>query len=121
MQNNALIESLVLFILIGLSVSILNPFHFWMPDMVHESMLGALLVVFAVLAAFVVRERAVDEREVQLRMLGGRVGYLAGAAVLVLAILTEGLHATIDPWLIFALLAMLLGKLCSHFYTDRSR
>lgn len=119
MRNNFL-EFGVLLVLIALSVVLLNPLHMWMPDMVHMAMLAGFLVIFAAFAAFVVREKARDEREVMLRMLSGRYGYLAGALVLVLAIAVEGLHGTPDPWLIFALLAMLVAKLGAHLRTDQS-
>ena len=55
-----------------------------------------------------------------LRMLSGRIGYLAGASVLVIAIAVEGFHGAADPWLILALLAMLLGKLFVRGWADRS-
>ena len=118
MPNNRLLEVIVLVVLIVLAITILNPLHLWMPSMVHMTMLGALLAVFAALAAFVLREHAGDEREVHIRMFSGRVGYLAGALVLVLAIALQSLHGEADPWLIYALLAMLAGKLLAHFYAD---
>ena len=119
MKNN-LYEGVVIVILIVLAVAILNPMHFWMPDMMHESMLIVLLALFAGFAAFVMRERTGDERENMLRMFSGCVGYLAGATVLVVAIALQGFHGAADPWLIFALLAMLGGKLGARILTERS-
>jgi len=118
MRNNTFIELLVMLVLIALAAIILNPLHIWMPDMVHMTVLGALLVVFATLAAFVLGEAKGDERDVQVRLLGGRIGFLAGAFVLVCGIALESLHGQADPWLVFALLAMLVGKVVAHLYSD---
>jgi len=118
MLHNRLLEVSVLVVLIVLSVVILNPLHLWMPSMMHMTVLGALLALFAALAAFVLREHAGDEREVHIRMFSGRIGYLAGAFVLVLAIALQSLHGEADPWLVYALLAMLAGKLLAHLYAD---
>lgn len=118
MEHSTILEIIIGLVLIALTVAILNPLHIWMPDMVHMSMMALLLVLFAAFAAFVVRERAVDEREVQVRMLSGRVGFLAGSAALVLGIALEGLHGQADPWLVTALLALLLGKIATHLYID---
>ncbi len=115
MKNN-LIEIGVLLVLIVLGIVILNPLHLWMPDMMHVTVLAGLLVFFAALAAFVVQEKDGDERENMLRMLAGRIGYLAGAAVLVAAIAIQGFHGGTDPWLVLALLAMLIAKLGVHLY-----
>jgi hypothetical protein len=117
MKNNFL-QVCVCVLLIALSIVVLNPMHLWMPDMVHMGVLAALLAAFAAFAAFVLKEQAHDEREVMLRMQSGRIGYLLGAAVLVLGVVYEGLHGTPDSWLIIALLVMLIGKLGAHFYTD---
>ncbi len=117
MKNN-LLQISVTAVLILLAVTILNPFHLWMPDMAHMAVLAALLVGFALFAVFVVREQARDEREEFVRMQSGRVGYLAGALVLVLGIALKGISGAVDPWLIYALLALLLGKLATHLYHD---
>ena len=120
MQNNTLVQIVVSSVLVIASVALLNPFHFWMPSMVHMSLLACVLVFFALFAAFVLQEQAGDEREIMLRMRAGRIGYLSGAGVLVLGIFVQEMYETgVDPWLIIGLLAMILGKIISHFSTTR--
>lgn len=118
MKNN-LLQLATCILLVVLATLLLNPFHFWMPDMLHMAVLAGLLVLFGAFAAFVLREQATDEREVWMRMLSSRIGYLAGVAVLVVAIAIEGVQGSVDPWLVAALVVTLIGKFATYFYLDR--
>lgn len=113
-----MIQTFVAAILVAISVLLLNPLHLWMPDMAHMLVLAALLAAFGAFAAFILRERAGDERETALRGLAGRIGFLTGALVLVIAIALEGLVGTPDPWLVLALSAMVVAKLAARAYGD---
>ena len=68
MENNTIREIGVPLILVALFVALLNPFHVWMPDMVHMIMLACGIVIFGVYAIFVMREKASDERDAMHRM-----------------------------------------------------
>ena len=118
MKNNLIKEIIISLILIVLTVLLLNPFHFWMPEMVVMFMLVLTLVVFAIFALFVLHERAEDEREVAHRMLSGRVAFLVGSALLTLGIIVEGLGHRVDAWLVITLVAMVLSKIVSRIYGD---
>lgn len=113
-----LYEAIVALVLVVLAVLLLNPLHFWMPDMLVYSLLTAVVAVFALFAGFVVRERAADERDMQHRSLSGRVAFLVGAAIITLGIIEQSLMYTVDPWLVFALVGMILAKLISRMYAD---
>ena len=89
-----------------------------MPDMELMLLQVAMLGVFCLLAVFVVRESAVDERESAHRALAGRTAFLAGSAVLVAAILSEGMTHQVDPWLVLALIVMVLAKIGTRLYSD---
>lgn len=117
MKNNFL-EIVSALGLIALSVAVLNPTHAWMPDMALMLLQVGVLVVFCMLAVFVIRENARDEREAMHRALAGRVAFLAGAAVLVVGIIAEGMTHVVDPWLVLALIIMILGKIFTRIYSD---
>jgi cytochrome bd-type quinol oxidase subunit 1 len=118
MKNNILKEGAVALILVSLLIVILNPFKIWMPDMMHVAVLAAVFVVFSILAIFILRERAIDEREASLRMLAGHASFLAGGAVIILGILVQGFQGAVDSWLIVSLVAMVVVKIGTRIYGD---
>ena len=119
MKNN-LKEIIVTVCLIILAVLLLNPFHFWMPDMVVVGMLALALVLFGIFASFILREKTFDERDSLHRTLAGRNAFLAGAAVLMLGVIVEGYSHDVDPWLVIALIAMILTKIATRAWSDRN-
>ena len=119
MKNNLSTQILAAGATLVLALLVLNPFHFWMPTMLAMVLLAALFVVFGVFAVFVMRERAVDEREEQHRSFAGRVAFLTGAMLLMLGILVEDLQHNLDPWLVVVLAGMIIAKLSARVYSDR--
>ncbi len=120
MKNNSFIKEVVVsIILMALAAFIVNPTHIWMPDSMAMMIILVLLIVFGVLASFVWRERARDEREGLHRMHASRAAYLAGSGVLVLGIAIQGLRHDVDLWLVFALGAMILAKLFTVYAAGR--
>jgi hypothetical protein len=118
MKNN-IKETIVTLGLIVIAVLLLNPFHFWMPDMMVMSMLAIALVHFGVFASFILREKAVDERDDQHKALAGRNAFLAGSATLILGIVQGYSHA-VDEWLVVALIVMILTKIGTRKWSDRN-
>ena len=119
MKNNYIKEVVVGGVLVVLAVLLLNPFHFWMPDMMHVVVCVLILAVFALFAIFMLRENAGDERDALHRMLAGRVAFLTGAALLIFGIVFQELqNDTLDVWLVVALVAMVLSKLATRIYCD---
>ncbi len=70
-------------------------------------------------AGFVMFEEATDEREIMLRMHAGRVAYLGGIGVLLVALVVQGYAHVIDPWIMLALGVMVVFKLGARLYLDR--
>jgi len=105
-------------VLVVLTILLLNPFHFWMPNMLHMIMLALMLVIFALFAIFILREKVRDEREAIHRMLSGRVAFITGSALLTIAIVIQSLQDTVDVWLVVILVAMVLSKLLTRIYSD---
>ncbi len=119
MKNN-LKEIIVTVGLIVIAVLLLNPFGFWMPDMMVICMLAIALGLFGIFASFILRETVVDERDSQHRRLAGRNAFLAGAGVLTLGIVAQGYSHTVDPWLVGALIVMVVVKIGSRVWSDRN-
>lgn len=118
MKNNINLEIALSIGLVALGVLVLNPFDFWMPDVLMFCMAAGGLVAFGFFGTFVLHERAHDERDMNERSLAGRLAFLAGSGVLLLAILVEGYAHAVDPWLVFALAAMLFTKIGARLYRE---
>jgi len=111
-------ELLVTLPIIIIVILLLNPFEFWMPDMMVMCMLAILLVMFGLFSIFILREKVIDEREEKHRMIAGRNSFLAGSAILTLGILVQGYNHEVDPWLVLTLLTMIIVKLYSRIWSD---
>ena len=120
MKNNLTLEGIVAAVLVVLLMLILNPMHFWMPNMAHMSVLGLLIMMFVAYAAFILREKAEDERDVLHRMVAARAGFFTGTTLLTLGVFIDALDGTADKWLVLTLVAMIIAKLAARFYADKN-
>lgn len=120
-MSNPVIQFIAALGTLVLAVAVLNPFGILMPTAIAMTLLAALFVAFCLFAVFVIREKAVDERDREHRAFAGHVAFLAGSALLVLGIIAEDLTHTLDSWLVIALIGMVLGKLIARLYADRRR
>ena len=111
-------ETAISTILIVLVLLLLNPLHFWMPSAMVMAIIAGLIIVFALFAVFVWKERAGDERDELHRMFAGRLAFLAGTGVLVAAIALQSLQHAVDPWLIVTLAVMILAKIAGLAYSQ---
>ena len=118
MKNNFVKEIIVSSVLLALTFLLLNPFHFWMPEMMVMVILVLMFIVFALFAIFVLREQTQDEREVTHKMISGRIAFLIGSALLTLGIIVESFNHNVDVWLAVALVAMILSKIITRIYSD---
>jgi uncharacterized membrane protein YqiK len=91
---------------------------FWMPMMGEMIALLIVVILLLVWAGFVMQETAHDEREVLLKMKSGRVAYLSGLGVLMVALIVQGFAHAIDPWISTALAVMVVSKLVSRLYLE---
>jgi hypothetical protein len=91
-----------------------------MPDMMVMAMLALALVLFGIFASFILREQTVDERDNVHRTLAGRNAFLAGSAVLMIAIVIQGYSHTVDPWLVITLIVMILVKIVTRMWSDKN-
>lgn len=119
MKNN-FVELIVTVGLIIIAVLLLNPFYFWMPDMMVIGLLACALGFFGIFASFILRENSFDERDGQHRSLAGRNAFLAGSGVVTLGIVVQGYTHTVDPWLVLALVTMIVVKILTRIWSDRN-
>jgi hypothetical protein len=119
MKNN-IKEIITTVCLAGMAVLLLNPFGFWMPDMMLMFMLAAALALFGLFASFILREGSGDEREGFHRTLAGRNAFLAGSAVLTLGIVVQGYSHAVDPWLVIVLVVMVSVKIITRVWSDEN-
>ena len=116
MREDLLQEIIVSLIIIVLIVALLNPFSFWMPDMILVLMIVGLLVSFSIFASFIWKESVKDERENLHRLVAGRIAFLVGSGTLVAAIAIEGISHKVDVWLVIVLGSMILAKTLGLIY-----
>ncbi len=118
MKNNTL-QIVVACVLVFFLLALGDFLPFWMPNMDEMILLLVVTLLMLVWSGFVMYEKAIDEREVMLRMHAGRVAYLSGIGVLLIALIVQGFNHAIDPWIMLALGVMVVMKLGSRLYLDR--
>lgn len=121
MKNNIFAKEVIIaLILIIFLVVFLNPFNLLMPPPLLSMLILFFLAAFGIFTAVIWKEKARDEREQLHRMLVGRYAFLAGSGILVIGIIVQSLKHTIDAWLIFALVGMILAKLIGLLYSQKN-
>lgn len=113
-------ELMVAIIIVALTLLLVNPGGLGMPDMLVMVLLSLLAVAFAIFAVFVWRERVQDEREALHRMIAARFAFLASAGALIIGIAVQSFRHTLDPWLPFALVIMVIAKIIGLAYGRRN-
>ena len=116
MQKNFIPEILVSVILIIVLTLFLKPIGGSMPPKTLMTATTVFAVVYILFVSFIWRERARDEREQIHKMQAGRFAYIAGSAVMVVGIVVQSFHHTVDAWLVYALGAMILAKILGLIY-----
>lgn len=114
MTKKIINEISVTLILALLIIILLDLFPFWMPGPVAMIVLLALVLVYIVYAVFMWREKSQDEREDYHKLVASRRAWLSGSSVLIVAVLVQGINHDIDPWILYALLAMIIAKSITH-------
>lgn len=92
-------------------LALTNPLGLWMPGALELTIAMVLALLVIGFSVFFWRERPRDEREAQHGSVAGRISYLAGGLVLLVAIMVQSFMYRLDPWLPAALGAMVLTKL----------
>ncbi len=118
MKNKFLTEISISAILIVLLTLLLDPFMLLMTTQIQMMMIAAVLIIFISFCVFVWREKSKDEREQLHKQIASRFAYLSGASVLIIAIVAQSFNHTLDPWIVFALIVMILAKIAGSLYAN---
>lgn len=118
-MNITAVQTALVLIFLALLVLLSDPFMLFMPPAATMTALALSVVILCAWAGFVAYEKANDEREILHRMHAGRTAYLAGLAMLTLALLVQGLSHDIDPWIAAALGVMVVAKFIGRIYFER--
>ena len=121
MKNNFFGEMLISLVLMGLLLFYLHPFEPMMPRPIHSFMIPLVVILFIFLTAFFWRETPGDEREKFHRLIVSRFAYFAGTLALIIGIISQSLHHSVDSWLIITLCVMLLAKIIGSLYTKMKK
>jgi ABC-type nickel/cobalt efflux system permease component RcnA len=113
-----IIQTLSAVTILVIAVLFLNPGHLTMPETVVSMMSVGIILAFLTFAGFILKEKALDERENIHILKAGRLSYLVGVGTLILGVIVQGFNHEIDPWLVLALCAMVFSKLISRIYSQ---
>ncbi|MCR4329357.1 MAG: hypothetical protein NUV65_02310 [Candidatus Roizmanbacteria bacterium] len=116
MHNNKT-EILLASTVLALLFLLTDPFMLFMPNTLHMIILVILVLLFGLFSIYIWKEKARDEREELHRNIAGRFAYLAGAAILLVAIVVQSFQHRLDPWLLGALSGMISAKIIGILYS----
>lgn len=118
-RSQSFIESSVLVAFLIAVVCFMNPFGFLMTSTVHMMILGVIVACYLLFLLFIWRERVSDEREQLHQYLAARAAFVAGGAVLLVALVVQTFAHTLDPWIPVSLASMVLAKHVARWYACR--
>jgi len=85
-------------------------------------LLASVITVFIILVIFVsivlVKDKSADEREEHHHYVANQAAFIAGITVLTSAIVYQAITHMVDPWIILALIVMILTKLFVRKYKE---
>ncbi|MDR3571842.1 MAG: hypothetical protein P4L81_06670 [Candidatus Pacebacteria bacterium] len=116
MKNNSIAQLVIAAVLIVVAFLLVNPTGMSMPDSAHMLVLAIAIVACGAYAVFVVAERSGDERDETHKMMAGRTAFLVGGGILLIAIVSQSLAHSLDPWLVAALIGMVLAKASARLF-----
>lgn len=116
-----ILEPISAVVILVIAIVFLNPGHLTMPNNLQSMLILGLILSFFTFAAFIYKERSLDEREASHIQMAGRISYLVGIGILICGVIVQSISHNIDPWLIYALCAMIFSKLVSRIYSRYHR
>ncbi len=120
MRNNLFLQVLSLSALLVAAFFLLDPLKLQMPENIHMATLACVVVLAGIFAAFVLSEGGGDEREGVHRAFAGRIAFFLGALVLIVGITVQTFAHALDPWLVYALVAMIAGKVIARIVAAKT-
>lgn len=114
---NTLAEIISTIAIVAIVILFLNPTGLTMPESTLSMLILGLIVAFLAFAALIWKEKSADEREQLHVFQSGRISFLIGTSILVIAIVSQVFTHEVDPWLVIALSVMVLSKLLMRVYS----
>lgn len=105
-------------VLIIILFLVTNSKMLFMPKNTDMMLLLVFIISFLIFSAAIWKETPQDERENLHRLNAGRISFLVGSVVLAVGILSQAGAHKIDPWLVWALIAMVGSKLISRIFSQ---
>lgn len=121
MKNKYIPEIIISLILITLLLICLNPFNLLMPSPMIKMLVVLIILVFGIFTTVIWKEKPTDERENLHKGLAGHFAFLVGTFILIIGIAIQELNHNLDPWLIYALIGMVLGKIIYRAYLENKK
>lgn len=121
MKNNIFVQVISLVALVAATFFLLDPLHLQMPENVHMATLACVVILAGFFAAFVLSEGGGDEREEMHRAFAGRIAFFFGALALIVGITIQTFSHALDPWLVYALVVMITGKVFARIIAERTK
>jgi peptidoglycan/LPS O-acetylase OafA/YrhL len=107
--------------LVLILVFLASPWGKQCDDMLLVAICTVLIVLFILFSIFIWKEKPQDEREQAIMEFASRVGYTAGMTFLLIGIIFQSFSSKIDPWMVAALIVMILSKLIAFKYSLKHR
>ena len=121
MKNNIFLQIASLAALVVAAFFLLDPMRLQMPENMHMATLAGVVVLAGIFAAFVLAEGGGDEREEMHQAFAGRIAFFFGALALIAGITIQTFAHALDPWLVYALVVMIAGKVVARVIAARTK
>jgi hypothetical protein len=106
-------------VVIAALILMMCPIPFLMLTSSQMILMSLAALGFITWVAFQWQEQAADEREELHRFLAARLAYFVGAAILMIGVLVQSLQHHVDPWLVGALIGMIVAKIFSKSIAEK--
>lgn len=111
-------EVIISLAFVGILLLFLHPSEFLMPMTLEASLVILLITTFLAFIGFVWKEHSQDERDELHKLHAGRISFLTGVTIIVIGILVQNARHNVDPWLVAALVIMILTKVLARRYSQ---
>ena len=104
--------------LIAILILFIRPAKYLMPSTFTMMLPLLLMLAFLVFTSLFWKEKAKDERESDHIIKAGRVSFLVGTLLLTMGVIIQSFNHSVDPWLVYSLVGMVLAKIASRVYNE---
>lgn len=103
-------EFLFIFLALSLFIVTLTTKTIVVSETFHTTLLTSLVTILVLFLIFFWRSPK-DEREESHSAYSGKFGYILGSLTLIIAMIVQCYHHTVDPWILIALTVMVVSRM----------